>query len=106
MLKYCFLKGHGSKLIPKKLVITLQDKAISVSTANNWLRKLKSGDLSCGDEEWPGRSLGSLGLALQRFLKKCPFASVRVMAGHFSVDRCASTSILDRALGLGKLAPR
>jgi hypothetical protein len=32
MVKYFFLKGHGSKLIPKELVSTLQDNAISLSS--------------------------------------------------------------------------
>jgi hypothetical protein len=31
MVKDFFLKGHGSKLIHKEFVITLQDKAISLS---------------------------------------------------------------------------
>jgi hypothetical protein len=35
MMKYFFLKGHGSKLIHKKLVITLQDNAIWLSTIKN-----------------------------------------------------------------------
>jgi transposase len=72
MVKYFFLKGDGSKLIHKELMSTLQDNAISLSTVKNWLRKFKSGDLSCGDEERPGRCLISLGRALQRFLKKFP----------------------------------
>jgi transposase len=55
MVKYSFLNGHGSKLIHKELVTTLQDKAISLSIVKNWLRRFKSGDLSCGDEERPGR---------------------------------------------------
>jgi transposase len=54
MVKYFFLKGHGSKLIHKELVNALQDNAISRSTVKNWLRRFKSGDLSCGDEEGPG----------------------------------------------------
>jgi hypothetical protein len=87
MVKCFFLKGHGSKLVLKELRSTLQDNAISLSAVKNWLRRFKSGDLSCGDEERPGRSLISLGLALQRVLKKFPFMIVRVMAGHFSVDR-------------------
>jgi hypothetical protein len=50
MAKYVFLKGHGSKLIHKEFVSTLQDNAISLSSGKNWLRRFKSGDLSCGDE--------------------------------------------------------
>jgi hypothetical protein len=105
-VKYFFLKGHGSKLIDKEFVSTLQDNAISLYTVKNWPRRFKSGDLSCGDEEQPGRPLISLGPALQRLLKKFPFASARVMAGHFSVDRSVIKSILDRELGLRKFTRR
>jgi hypothetical protein len=96
MVKDFFLKGHGSKLIHKELVSTLHDNAISLSTVKNRLRRFKSGDLSCSDEERPGRPLISMRLALQRFLKKIPFASAQVMTGHFSVDRATIKSILDR----------
>jgi hypothetical protein len=64
MVKYFFLKGHGSKLIHKELVSTLQNNAISLSILKNWLRRFKYGDVSCGEEEWPGRPLISLGLVL------------------------------------------
>jgi hypothetical protein len=46
------------------------------------------------------------GPALQRFLKKFPMASARVMASHFSVDRATIKSILDQELGLRKVTPR
>jgi hypothetical protein len=74
-VKYFFLKGHESKFIAKELVTTFQDNAISLSIVKNRTRRFKSGDLSCGDEERPGRPLVSLGSTLQRFLKKFPFAS-------------------------------
>jgi hypothetical protein len=45
------------------------------------------------------------GPALQRFLKKFPFASARVMAGHFLIDRATIKSILGRELGLRKFTP-
>jgi hypothetical protein len=44
--------------------------------------------------------------ALQRFLKKFPFTSARIMARHFSLDRAAIKSILDRELGLRKFTRR
>jgi hypothetical protein len=50
-VKYFFFKRYGSKLIQKELVSTFQDDAISLSTVENRLRRFKSGDLSCGDEE-------------------------------------------------------
>jgi hypothetical protein len=87
MVKYFFLKGYTSKLIYMELVSTLQSNVISLSTVKNCLRRFKSGDLSCGEEERPERPLISMGLALQRFLKTFPFASDRGMAGNFSVDR-------------------
>jgi hypothetical protein len=46
------------------------------------------------------------GPALQCFLKKFPFASARVMAGHFSVDRAIIKSILDWELGLRQFTHR
>jgi hypothetical protein len=100
MVKYFFFKRHGSKLIQKELVSTLQDDAISLSTATNWLRRFQSRDLTCGDEERPGRRLISMGLALQRFLKKFPFASSRVIAANFSVDRAPIKRVHDREPGL------
>jgi hypothetical protein len=66
--KYFFLKGEKSKLIHKELATTLQGNAISLPTIKNWLRKFKSDDFSCSDEERPGRFLISLGPVLQRFL--------------------------------------
>jgi hypothetical protein len=104
ILKYFFLKGYASKLIHQELVSTLQDNVISLSIAKNWLTIFKSGELFCGNEERPGRPLISLGPGLQRFLKKFPFASVQAVAGHFSVDRAAIKSILDRELSLTKFA--
>jgi hypothetical protein len=100
MVTSFFLKGHGSKLIHKQLVSIFQDNTISLSTVKNWLRRFKSGELSCGDEERPGRLLISLGLALQGFLKTVSFSNARVMTGHFSVDRVTIKSLLDRDLGL------
>jgi hypothetical protein len=102
MVKYFFLKARGIKLMRNEHVNSLQDNAISLFNVKNSLRRFRSGDLSCGDEEWPGRHLISFGLALQCFLKKFPFASAPVMAGHFSVDRATLKSILDRELGLRK----
>jgi transposase len=61
MVNYFFLKGHGSKLIHQDLVNTFQDNAVSLSTVKNWLRRFKSGDLSCDDKERPARHLSSLG---------------------------------------------
>jgi transposase len=67
MVKYFFLKGHRSKLIQKQLVNTLQDNAISLSMIKNWLKRFKSGDLSCGDEERPERLLISLARLFKAF---------------------------------------
>jgi hypothetical protein len=105
-VKYFFLKGRGNKLIHKELVRILQDNAISLSTVKNWHRRFKSGDFSYGDEERPGRPLISLGPGLQRLPKTFPFASARVMAGHFSVDRATIMNIVNRELGLRKFTHR
>jgi Fe2+ or Zn2+ uptake regulation protein len=59
-VKNFFLEAVGSKLTHKKLVSTLQDNAISLSTVMNWLKRFKSGNLSCDDEEQLGRPLISL----------------------------------------------
>jgi hypothetical protein len=106
MVKYFFLKGHGSKLIHRELVSTLQNNAISLSTFKNWLKRFLSGDLSRGDEERSGGPLISLGPAFQRFLEEFPFASARVRTGNFSVDRATIKSSLDRELGLRKFTRR
>jgi hypothetical protein len=106
MVKYFFLKRHGSKLIQKERVSILQDNTISLSTVKNWFKRFKSGDLSCSDEKRPGRSLMSLGPDLHRFLKKFPFVSARVMARHFSVDRHAFKNIFDRKLAFRKFNRR
>jgi hypothetical protein len=84
MVKYFFLKRHGSKLIHKELASTLQDNAISLSTITNRLKRFKSADLSCGDEERSRRPLISLDPALQHFQKKSPFASARAMPRYLS----------------------
>jgi hypothetical protein len=106
MVKSLFLNEHGSKLIHKELVSTFQDNAISLSMLKNWLRRFKFSCLSCSDEERPERSLISMGSILQRFLKKFPFTSARVVAGHFSTDRTIIKSILDRELSLRKFTRR
>jgi hypothetical protein len=106
MVKIFFLKGHGSKLVHKKLMRTLQDNAISLFTVKNWFKRFKFGDLSSGDEQWPEKLLISLVPALQHFLKKFLFASARGMAKHFSVDQAAIKNILDRELSLRKLTRR
>jgi hypothetical protein len=67
MVKYFFLKRHGCKFIHKELENTLQDNAISLPTVKNWLKKFKSGDLSSGDEERPGRRLISLARLFSAF---------------------------------------
>jgi hypothetical protein len=106
MVKYFFLNGHGSKFISKEFESILQDNAISPSTVKNWLRRFKSGDLFCGDEERPGRPLISLSPALQCFLKKFLFTSVGVMTERFSMDPDHIKSILDRELSLRKFTHR
>jgi hypothetical protein len=59
-MEYLFLKGYWSKLIHKELVSTLQANVMSLSTVKNGLRRFKSGDLSCGNEDRLGRCLISL----------------------------------------------
>jgi hypothetical protein len=105
-VKYFFLKGHESKLIHKELVNTLQDNAIPVSIVKNWIRGFESGELSCREDELPGRPLISLGSVLRGFLNKFPFASARVMIEHFSMDQATMKNILDRELILRKFTPR
>jgi hypothetical protein len=106
MVKYFFLERQGSKLMHEEHVKTLQDSAISLFIVKNWLKRFKSGEFSCSDEEWHGRLLISLGPVLQRFLKKFRCTSARVMAGQGSVDRTTIKSILDRELRLRKFTRR
>jgi hypothetical protein len=106
MVKYFFLRGQGSKVIHKELVSTFHNNAISLSAVKNWLRGFKSGDLSCGDNERSGRHLISLGFRSSALAEEVSFVSARVMTGHFSVDRAASKSSLDRELGLRNFTGR
>jgi hypothetical protein len=65
-----------------------------------WLRKFKSGDLSCRDEPRPRRMLTILGPVLKKFLDKCPFASTKGMSRYFSISPPTVKEILRRELEL------
>jgi transposase len=62
IVKYFHLKGWRNSKVTIELESTFQGSALSRATAKRWLRKVKSGDLSCLDENRPGRLLAILRL--------------------------------------------
>jgi hypothetical protein len=71
-----------------------------------WLRKFNSGDLSCLNENRPGRPLTILGPVLKKFLDKHPFASAKILSRHFDISPPTVKEILHRELGLKKYSRR
>jgi transposase len=102
VVKYFHLKGWGNKRITAELESTFQGSALSRATVKRWIRKFKSGDLSCHDEPRAGRPLTILGPVLKTFLDKHPFASARAMSRHFNISSPTVKEILHRELGLKK----
>jgi transposase len=62
IVRYFHLKGSGNRRIIAELESTFQGSVLSRSTVKRWLRKFKSGDLLCLDENRPCRPLIILGL--------------------------------------------
>jgi transposase len=106
IVKYFHLKRWENKRITAELESTFQGSSLSNTTVKRWLRKFKSGDLSCSDEIRPGRPLTILGPVLKKFLQKHPFASAKVMSTHFDISPPTVKEILSRELGLRKYIPR
>jgi transposase len=61
IVKYFHLKGWENRKITTELEGTFQGSALSRATVKGWLRKFKSGDLSCLDENRPGKPPTILG---------------------------------------------
>jgi transposase len=100
IMKYFHLKGWGNRRITAELEGTFQGSALSRATVKPWLRKFKSSDLSCLDENRRGRPLTILGPVLKKFLDKYPFASAKVLSRHFDISPPTVKEILHRELGL------
>jgi hypothetical protein len=70
----------------------------------------RNDDLSCKDSPRCGRPLLTLGLQLEAFMQKYPFASARVIAQHFLTTVPTIMDILQRELRMRKflwrLVPR
>jgi transposase len=106
VVKYFRLKGRGNKRITAELESTFQGCALSRETVKRWLRKFKSGDLSCADLRRPGRPLTILGPVIKKFLKRHPFACTKVMSRHFDISAPTGKDILSRELGLKQCTGR
>jgi transposase len=106
IVKYFHLKGRGNRRITAELENILQGSALSKKTVKQWLRKFKSGDLSCLDENRPDRPLTILGPVLKKFLDKYPFANVKVLSRHFDISPPTVEEILYHELGLKKYSRR
>jgi hypothetical protein len=78
----------------------VHDSGLFRAMVKGWLRKFKSGDLSCSDETRTGRSLTILGPVFKRFPDKHLFACVKVMSRHFDIFRQTLNGILRHELGL------
>jgi hypothetical protein len=79
-MKFLWLKGWGAKRIHEELMSTLGDDSYGVSQIKIWLQKFRNCDLSCKDSPRSGRPLLTLGLQLDAFMQKCPFASAKAIA--------------------------
>jgi histone-lysine N-methyltransferase SETMAR len=71
-----------------------------------WLPRFKNGDIECKNLPRAGRAPLTLGLQLQAFLQKSPFASPHVIAKHFLLNAHTVKEILERELGMKKLSRR
>jgi hypothetical protein len=96
----------GNRRITAELETRFQGSALSRPTVKPWLLKFKSGDLSCLDENRPGRPLTILGPVLKKVLDKYPFASAKVLSRHFEISSPSVKEILHRELGLKKYSRR
>jgi transposase len=106
VVKYFFLKGWGNNKISTELQTIFHDSALSSSTVKRWIRKFKTGDLSCDDDSRPGRPISILGPVLQKFLDRDPFSSTIVISRHFRTSPSTVKEILRRELGLKKFRRR
>jgi hypothetical protein len=61
IVMYFRLKGWGNIRITAELESTFQGSVLSRAIVKQWPPKFKSGDLSCLDENRPGRPLTILG---------------------------------------------
>jgi hypothetical protein len=106
VMKFLWLKGWGAKRIYEELMSTLGNDSYRVSQIKIWLQKFRNGDLSCKKSPRSGRHLLTLGLQLEAFKQKCPFARARVIAQHFLTTVPTNKDILQRELGMRKFSWR
>jgi transposase len=98
--RYFWMKDWGAKGIHQDPVTTLGEDAYAVSQIKIWLRKFRSGDLSCKDVRRSGRPPLTLGPQLRTFLEKYPFASARGIAQHFFPTVPTIKDIIHRDFGM------
>jgi transposase len=83
---------------------TLGDDAYGLSQIKIWLQRFRTGDLSCSDLHCAGRPPLTLEPQVEAFLRKCPFASARIIAKHFLTTVSPVNEILQRELGMRKIS--
>jgi hypothetical protein len=106
VMKFLWLKDWGAKRIHEELMNTLGDDSCAISQIKIWLQKFRNGDLSCKDYLRSGRPLLTLGLQLEAFMQKYPFASARLIAQHFLTTVPTIKDILQRELGMRQFSRR
>jgi transposase len=102
IVMYFHLKGWGDKKITAELESTFQGSALSRKILKRWLRKFKTGDLSCSDQPRPRRPFTILGLVLKKLLEKRPFANAKVMLRHFDISSPTVKETPNREMGFEK----
>jgi hypothetical protein len=100
IVKYFHLKKWEKKKTTAELESTFQGSVLARAPAKRWLRKFKTGDLSCSGQPRPGR------LVLKKFLEKHPFTSAKIMSRQFRIFSPIVKKILSHELGLQKYTRR
>jgi hypothetical protein len=77
-----------------------------MATVKRWLRKFKSGDRSCLNQNRPDRPLPILRPVPKKFLDRYPFAGAKALSRHFDISLPTVKEILHRELGLKKYSRR
>jgi hypothetical protein len=105
-IKYCSMKGLGSRRRHSELKSLLDDSAYSLSAMEKWVSQFKTGVAICEDDPKPGRPPSDLGSCLAVFLVVFPFASARQMSRHFRASLDTVKETLGRQLRPRKFSRR
>jgi hypothetical protein len=86
----------GIEKIRQELTRTLGDDACGLNQIKIWLKRFRTGDLSCSNFPRAGRPPIALGPQFNAFLQKYPFASSRIITKHFLTTASTVKEILQR----------